>query len=120
VVEWVTGAEILVHSGAYADPADAKPADAEWAGLCASAVSAGFDHRLYGAVWATPPIDPPELPAELLAAARGAGVECYKRREATFGLTGYVDLQGAAVRVARDYLEAVAPILARYATVGIA
>ena len=59
-------------------------------------------------------------PAELAGRALGAGVERYKRREATFGLTGYVDLQGAAIRVARDYLEAIAPIIARYATVGIA
>ena len=113
---WVTGPEILEHSGAYADPSAATPADSLWADLCAAAVSGGFEHRLAGAVWAVP-LEPP---AELVVAARTAGVECYKRREATFGLTGYVDLQGAAVRIARDYLEGVAPILARYATVGIA
>ena len=49
-----------------------------------------------------------------------AGVEAYKRREAVFGITGYVDLQGAAIRVARDYLEAQRPILDRYATPGLA
>jgi hypothetical protein len=37
-----------------------------------------------------------------------------------YGLTGYVDLEGAAIRVARDYLEGVAPIIARYASIGIA
>jgi hypothetical protein len=89
--------------------------DADWADACASAVSAGLDMRLFGTV-----IDPLALPAELTWAALMAGVEAYKRREATFGLTGYVDLQGAAIRVARDYLESIGPIIARYATVGIA
>jgi hypothetical protein len=120
MAEWVTAAEILVGSGAATDSAAASPADTEWAGACAAAVSAGFDTRLEGAVWVSPPIEPVELPAELRLAARLAGIEAYKRREAVFGVTGYVDLQGAAIRVARDYLEAAAPIIARYATVGIA
>jgi len=112
---WVTGAAILVQSGAYPDAAGASPADSDWADACADAVNAGFDARLDGALYPAPP-----LPAELVWAALAAGVEAYKRREASFGLTGYVDLQGAAVRIARDYLEGVAPLLARYATVGIA
>jgi len=115
VTVWVTADEILVSSGAYADPLTATPADSQWAALCASAVSEGIDYRLGGVIF-TDPLEP----AELVVAARVAGVECYKRREATFGLTGYVDLQGAAIRIARDYLESVAPIIARYATVGIA
>jgi hypothetical protein len=121
---WVTGDEILVASGAYTDPSTATPADSEWAALVADAVSGGFDSRLLGAwgvdVDGVPLPAPAPLPAELVAHARIAGVELYKRREATFGLTGYVDLQGAAIRLARDYLEGVAPIIARYATVGIA
>jgi hypothetical protein len=115
VTQWVTGAAILEQSGAYPDAAGATPADAAWADACADAVNEGFDARLDGAVYPAPP-----LPAELTWAALSAGVEAYKRREATFGLTGYVDLQGAAVRIARDYLEGVAPLIARYATVGIA
>jgi hypothetical protein len=114
-VEWVTGAAILTQSGAYTDPAAASPADSAWAEACAAAVNAGLDYRLTGG---EPWVDP--VPPELTWAALGAGVESYKRREATFGITGYVDLQGAAIRVARDYLEAVAPIVARYATVGLA
>lgn len=121
---WVTADAILVQSGAYADPSAATPADSAWAQACAAAVSGGFDVKLAGA-WGVdvdglplPAPDPP--PAELEVAALSAGVECYKRREASFGLTGYVDLQGAAVRIARDYLESVAPLIARYATVGIA
>ena len=112
-MEWVTGSDILVHSGAYADPSGATDADTEWAALCADAVNGGIDHALDGALMVgTEP--------EILWLARSAGIEAYKRREATFGLTGYVDLQGAAIRVARDYLEAQRPILARYATFGLA
>jgi hypothetical protein len=110
-VEWVTGAAILAQVGNVAP----SVGDADWADACASAVSAGLDMRLFGTV-----VDPLALPAELTWAALMAGVEAYKRREATFGLTGYVDLQGAAIRVARDYLESIGPIIARYATVGIA
>lgn len=109
-MEWVTGAAILAQAGNTAPAA----ADVEWADACASAVSAGIDLRLDGMLVLEP------LPSELTWAALVAGVEAYKRREATFGLTGYVDLQGAAIRVARDYLESIAPIVARYATVGIA
>jgi hypothetical protein len=119
-VDWVTGDAIIVQAGVAADPAAASPPDKAWADACAAAVNAGFDARLVGAVWPSPPIEPPELPAELVWAALTAGVEAYKRREAAFGITGYVDLQGAAIRVARDYLDSVAPLLARYATVGIA
>ena len=85
------------------------------ADACAAAVSSGLDARLDGAG-----IVYPGLPAELAWVARGAGVEAYKRREATFGITGYADLQGAALRVARDYLEGFAPIIESYATRGIA
>ena len=61
----------------------------------------------------------PPLPPELVYVAQTAGVESFKRREAVFGVTGYVDLQGAAIRVARDYLDSAAPIIARYATFGL-
>jgi len=107
---WVTPDQILTAAGARI-PASA--ADTEWAAACAAAVNEGFDFRLTGALYAG-------TPAELTWAARSAGVEAYKRREATFGLTGFVDLQGAAIRVARDYIEAQAPIIARYATFGLA
>jgi hypothetical protein len=107
---WVTAAAILVRSGAPSSP---SPDDLEFAELCAGAVNAGVDDVLEGAtVTGTEP--------ELLWLASMAGVEAYKRREAVFGITGYVDLQGAAIRVARDYLEAQRPILNRYATPGLA
>jgi hypothetical protein len=114
MVEWVTGALILEQLRVTV-PA---PEDVTWSDLCAGAVNAGIASRLADAAFVSPP--PPELYAELSWAALTAGTEAYKRREATFGLTGFVDWQGAAVRVSRDYLDSVAPIIARYATVGIA
>ena len=106
---WVTGAAILVQAGVPSPSSD----DTTWSAACAAAVNAAIDHRLAGAtVTGSEP--------ELVWSALGAGVEAYKRREAAFGLTGFVDLQGAAIRVARDYLEAQSPIIARYATRGIA
>lgn len=114
MTEWTTAAAILARSGASSSP---PQDDLDYAELCAGAVNAGIDDVLVdaiaeGTVTGTEP--------ELLWLASMAGVEAYKRREAVFGLTGYVDLQGAAIRVARDYLEAQRPILARYATPGIA
>jgi len=121
VTVWIDGATILERAG----NANPTTEDSEWADAAASAVNAGIDRRIEGSPIVAPPIDPPVPvdPAafpELLVAASYAGVETYKRKEAAFGLTGYVDLQGAAIRVARDYLEAVAPIIARYATFGLA
>ena len=112
MTEWVTADLILVRAGAPAVPADD---DVAWAEACAAAVNAGLDKRLEGATYVAPP-----LPAELVWVAQTAGVESYKRREAVFGITGYVDLQGAAIRVSRDYLDAASPIIGRYATFGLA
>ena len=109
-IEWVTGAAILAHAGIAAPSAD----ETRLGGRCArEAITAGINARLADAPLTG---DTPELSWSALT----AGVEAYKRREAIFGVTGYVDLQGAAIRVARDYLEAVAPIIARYATLGLA
>ena len=122
MISWVTGAEILEALRVTVP----SPENVTWSDLCADAVNAGIAVRLADAPLMTP-IEPAaygELPppvyAELRWAARTAGVEAYKRQEAIFGITGYVDLQGAAIRVARDYLDGIAPIVARYATVGIA
>jgi hypothetical protein len=54
------------------------------------------------------------MQAELDVAAMLAGAEAYKRKEATWGLTGYADLEGNAIRVAKDYLEGIKPIADRY------
>jgi hypothetical protein len=114
MVDWLTGTEILEQLRVTVP----SPEDRTWADVCAAAVNAGISSRLADAALVNPP--PPELYAELRWAALTAGTEAYKRREAIFGLTGFVDMAGAAVRVSRDYLESVAPIIARYATVGLA
>lgn len=115
---WTTGARIRAVVGATA-PASAE--DVAWSDACAAAVNAGIDSRMADAPAPVPPIvvDPAAYP-ELTYAADVAGAEAYKRREAIYGLTGYVDLQGAAIRVARDYLEGVAPLIARHAPPGFA
>jgi hypothetical protein len=107
---WVTADGIL---GAVGVPIPADAESTAWAEACAAAVSAGIDLRLRGVAYASPPVEPP-LPLdpadypELAFAATVAGAEAYKRREAVYGLTGYVDLEGAAIRVARDYLTGIA------------
>lgn len=112
LMPWVTADEILLQAGASVP---ASQPDIDWATICASAVSDGLDKKL---VDATPTPDP--TTSELRWLALGAGVEAYKRREAVFGVTGYSDLQGIAIRVARDYLDAYQPIIARYTIPGIA
>ena len=117
MAEWTTGAAILATVGA----SSTDPESVAWADACASAVNAGIDRRMTGVAIVDPPapLDPGAYP-ELTYAASIAGAEAYKRREAIYGLTGYVDLEGAAIRVARDYLAGVEPLIARYATIGIA
>jgi len=107
---YVTGPEITTFVGAESPDAD----ETAWASACASAVQAAIEHRLNGAVVT----DPSPAFDELRVAARIAGGEAYKRKEATFGVTGYADLQGAAIRVAKDYVEGVRPIINRYAMRG--
>lgn len=102
----LTGADILSFVGVTAPNAE----QSAWADACAAAVLSGITEKLNGAVIASP--SPAE--DELNVAARLAGAEAFKRREATFGLTGYADLEGNAIRVARDYLAGVAPLIERY------
>jgi hypothetical protein len=70
----------------------------------------GLTTRLNGAVIESPSGAEDELNVALLL----AGAEGYKRREATFGLTGFADLEGNAIRVARDYLAGMQPLVDRY------
>jgi hypothetical protein len=112
-VAWVDGAAILAQVGIATPSAE----ETAWADACADAIDAGIDARLDGSAVDA---DYPELYPELTWAALIAGADAYKRRETPFGVTGYADLTGAALRVARDPLEAIAPIIGRYATAGIA
>ena len=99
---FVTGAQILAFVGVDTPAAQ----DTQWADAVAAAVDSGITIRLNGATV----VDDSELTAVALL----AGAEAYKRREATFGLTGYADLEGNAIRVARDYLAGIAPMIDRY------
>lgn len=107
---YVTGAQVLAFVGIESPSA----AETEWSDACAAAVEAAITSRLGGAVIA----DPSPALDELSVAARLAAAEAFKRKEATFGITGYSDLQGAAIRVARDYMDGVKPLVDRYRIVG--
>jgi len=81
-----------------------------WAEMVAAALVSGVTHRLNGAVI----VDGSGAEDELNVALLLGGAEGYKRREATFGLTGFADIEGNAIRVARDYLDGVRPLIERY------
>src|SRR5262245_30296471 len=108
---YVTGAQVLTFVGISTPSGE----ETEWAGACASAVNAGIDDRLneFTVDDPSPGFD------ELKVAARYAAAEAFKRKEAAFGLTGYSDIEGAAIRVSRDYLTGIAPIIARWTIPGI-
>ena len=103
-MEWVTGAEVLAFVGITAP----KPGEVTWSDAVALAVSAAVDRRLNGATV------PPEGEPEVRAAAVLAASEAFRRNSAPFGVTGYSDLAGVAIRVARDYLEGVKPLVDRW------
>ena len=105
MIEFVTSSDIIIYVG-IKFPSEA---DTAWAEACARAVNDGIMVRLNGA-----PLVDPLVVSELHLAAVMAGGEAYKRREAPFGQTGYQDVDGNAVRFARDYLDGVAPLIERY------
>lgn len=107
---YVTGAQVLAFAGIGSPSAD----ETEWSDACAAAVNAAIVKRLGGAVIA----DPSDALNELKVAARLVAAEAFKRKEATFGVTGYSDLQGAAIRVARDYMDGVYPLVNRWRIIG--
>jgi hypothetical protein len=100
------GAKILTFVGNK----NPETEDTEWADMVAKALVSGMTQRLNGAVIASPSGAEDEINVALLI----GGAEGYKRREATFGLTGYADLEGNAIRIARDYLDGVKPLIDRY------
>lgn len=102
----LTGTQILTFTGADAT----KPDNVTWADAVAKALVAGLTYRLNGAV-----IDSPSgAEDELNVALQIGGAEAYKRREATFGSAGYADPEGMAIKLARDYLDSVKPLINRY------
>lgn len=102
----LTGAHILAFVG-NTNPAQA---DSDWADAVAAAVLSGVTSRLNGAVIASPS----GAEDEINVAMTLAGAEAYKRKEATFAQAGYADLEGNAIKVTRDYLAGMAPLIDRY------
>jgi len=101
----LTGAQILTFVGNKAPTAE----DSEWADAVANALLEGLAIRLNGAV----PVEPAR---EFNVALLLGGAEAYKRREATFGSSGFADLEGNAIKMTRDYLESIKPMIDRYST----
>jgi hypothetical protein len=112
-VEWVTASQVLGLVG-IAPPGTAP--QAERAALVADAINVGMTRALDRAdsdpVLATGD-------AELRAAAATAGAYAYRRFDTAFDSVGYSDLNGTAVKVARDALAYVAPQLERWRWVGV-
>ena len=102
----LTGTQVLTFVGVKTPATD----DTTWADAVAAALVAGLTSRLNGAVI----VDGSGAEDELNVALLIGGAEAYKRREATFGLTGYADLEGSAIKVAKDYLDGVKPLINRY------
>jgi len=102
----LTGTQVLTFVGNKTPAAE----DTAWADAVAKALVSGLTYRLNGAVIESPSGAEDELNVALLI----GGAEGYKRREATFGSTGYADLEGNAIRLARDYLDSVKPLVNRY------
>lgn len=105
--------ELLTYCGA---PAPHDQADLAWAQLVIAAASAGVTTALNRG--ADPALEPAGT-VELVLALRIAAAEAYKRREAPFAVLPFADLSGGAVRLARDYLDGVRPIIQRYNRVAI-
>lgn len=101
---FITGTQILLYVGVKS-PNEVETA---WAEYVADAINEGIVVRLNGAEITNPP------PAELITAAIMAAAEAYKRREAPFGGTAFAADDQTAIRLARDYLHAVAPMIDRY------
>jgi hypothetical protein len=115
----VTGAAILAHAGIVAPTAPETTLAGEIAGDINAAITTYLDwpdgtgEDRYGDPIPARAATADEL-AELVIIARFAAAEDWSRRAAPFGVTGYSDATGAAIRVARDPLEAVRPRLERY------
>jgi hypothetical protein len=104
----LTGLQILSFTGAD----ETVPENVEWADMVAKAMVSGLTVRLNGTIV----VDGSTAEDELNVALLIGGAEGYKRREATFGLTGYADLEGSAIKVAKDYLDGVKPLINRYSS----
>lgn len=108
MAEWVTPAEGLAFVR-IVTPTDGETA---WSISLANAINAGIDQYL-----GTPTTNPliyNALPNEIETAALRAFGYAWKYREAPFGEAQWLDEQGGSVRLARDWIDPIKPILNRY------
>ena len=106
---WIDADELLAAVGV--DPGSASDDNRTWAELTSAGINTGMLRSLDRTV------DDPILvtgEADLKLAAFAAGRNAYKRRETAFDTAGYADLDGAVVRVARDAIQTVEPMLDRW------
>ena len=115
----IDGPALLVHVGITAPTAAQTARAAAVAAEINAAVTHGLDWPdglgidRYGDVIPARTATADEL-LELVEIALTAAGEDWARRSAPFGVTGYSDATGSAIRVARDPLESVRPRLDRY------
>ena len=105
---YVTGAAILTHVGESSPSAD----DTAWAATCAAAIEAAITYRLDG----TTPTSDQE--SELNRAALQDGAAAYNERTAPHGIQS-IGPDGDIVRLGRDILRALNPVLTRIIGPGI-
>jgi hypothetical protein len=105
---YVTGADII----AQAAVPNASTEDTAWADLCADALEAVIAHRLEGITPSAGQID------ELERAALLDGLAAYAERKAPHGVLSFGP-DGDAIRLGRDIVRALEPVLFRIAGPGI-
>jgi hypothetical protein len=110
LTEIITPAQLADHVGGLATD--------EWVVASAAAANAAVLTYLGRAFedGVAPPADPPldPLPPEVFTATLTAGADMYHRRQAPLGISSALDLAGMPLRVTRDWLSGVMPMLDRY------
>lgn len=105
----------------------AEPQPPEWEALRTYVGASSDDETFVASCWAQAKamvgsyVGEAEVPAELLERAHlECGSEFYHRRQAPNGIAQFASLDGAPVRVARDPMLGVYPILGPFIGLGIA
>jgi hypothetical protein len=113
---WLDADQLLVLVGL--DPTTATLAARTRAQMVAAAINADI-----GRVLDRPnPLDDPILvagDASIRAAAAQAGINAYGRFDTKFDSAGYADMNGQAIKVARDALAYVQPQLERWRRIAV-
>jgi hypothetical protein len=108
--EWVTAAQGLV----FVRIATPTQGETDWSVLLANAINEGIDGYLGGSIFPTVY----ETYAEISAAAVRAFGYGWKYREAPFGEAQFAmtasETFGSAVKLAKDWIDPIKPILNRY------